>query len=386
MRELAIVIVAYNRVHSLKRLLKSIAQAEYDRKDIPLIISVDRGEQNIDVVRIAEDFDWEYGSKKVVYQQENLGLKQHILQCGDYTKEYGSIIMLEDDLYVSPAFYLYARKALDFTEQMDQIAGVSLYNHLFNVHTREPFSALEDGFSNWYMQFASSWGQAWTCEQWLKFKSWLLSRENDEQFDDPRIPHNVASWSDHSWLKYFIKYMIENDLYFLYPRISLTTNFFDEGQHAKKAVTDLQVPLAGRKQRAYHFSSLEQSEAVYDAFFENSKLEQKMKEFLQTEELCVIDLYGYKTQKSRYLLSGACKPYQVLARFGCRLRPMDANIYEETEGDYFFLYDTSVQGKKPKKADVDQYLYHYRALKSKYMVKLLFYRIKEAISIQKSNQ
>lgn len=380
MREPAIVVVAYNRVDSLKRLLKSLAQAEYGSADIPLIISVDRGEDNIDVVRIAEEFDWEHGSKKVVYQQQNLGLKQHILQCGDYTKDFGSIIMLEDDLYVSPAFYLYARKALDFTEHMDDIAGVSLYNHLFNVHTREPFSAIEDGFGNWYMQMASSWGQAWTCEQWLKFKTWFLSSENNEQFNLSQIPQNVASWSEKSWLKYFIKYMIENDLYFLYPRISLTTNFFDEGQHAKKGVTDLQVPLAGRKQKSYQFATLEQSESVYDAFFENKKLEQKLKESLETTEPCIIDLYGYKEQTGRYLLSGANKPYQVLNKYGCKLRPMDANIYEEIAGEDFFLYDTSVKAPVQNRKDVNKYLYHYRALKSKYMLKLLLYRIKEAIS------
>ena len=63
--EIAIVVVAYNRVGSMSRLLYSLEKASYPAgKNIPLIISVDKS--NTDVVeRYADDFRWQFGEKIV---------------------------------------------------------------------------------------------------------------------------------------------------------------------------------------------------------------------------------------------------------------------------------------------------------------------------------
>ena len=93
-----IVVVAYNRKRSLERLLKSLNEAIYERNDIPLIISIDKGD-NADVLKVAQDFIWKYGEKVIEYQPNNLKLKKHIIKCADKCMEYGSVIILEDDLY-----------------------------------------------------------------------------------------------------------------------------------------------------------------------------------------------------------------------------------------------------------------------------------------------
>ena len=95
----AIIVVAYNRPKSLFRLLQSIKNASYKTKNIPLIISIDSKNSilNEEVVSIAENFIWEYGEKQIVRNQASLGLKKHILLCGDFTKVYNSVIILEDD-------------------------------------------------------------------------------------------------------------------------------------------------------------------------------------------------------------------------------------------------------------------------------------------------
>ena len=46
-----IVVVAYNRANSLKRILKFISQGFYPDGNIPLIISIDKGD-NDDVIKI----------------------------------------------------------------------------------------------------------------------------------------------------------------------------------------------------------------------------------------------------------------------------------------------------------------------------------------------
>ena len=44
MADIPIVVVAYNRLESLKRILASLSRGEYPREPVELIISIDRGE------------------------------------------------------------------------------------------------------------------------------------------------------------------------------------------------------------------------------------------------------------------------------------------------------------------------------------------------------
>ncbi|MBO4346068.1 MAG: hypothetical protein J5840_00365, partial [Lachnospiraceae bacterium] len=264
----AIVAIAYNRPDALARLLASIEAAQYPEGVRPtLVVSVDKSDSD-EVARYAHGFDYTHGEKVVIERPERMGLRDHVIACGDLTDRYGSIIVLEDDLFVSPGFYGYACAALDHTAEDDRIGGVSLYNHLFNVHVREGFAPMDDGYDNWYLQIASSWGQAYTKKQWTEFRSWYEDNKGRD-LAGPSVPANVSGWSDRSWLKYYIVYLIETGKYCIYPRVSLTTNFGDIGSHADKADTDLQVPLrntAGR--RGYVFSTLDDSRAVYDSYFE----------------------------------------------------------------------------------------------------------------------
>lgn len=348
----AIVVIAYNRPNSLARLLESINNAKYQISNIPLIISIDFAENNKKVYQIADKFIWNYGLKKVIKNHENLGLRKHVLKCGDLTNIYGSIIMLEDDLYVSPNFYEYAVSALKFSENKNYLAGISLYNHPVNVHTNEVFKPLEDGYDNYYFQFASSWGQAWTKEQWSTFKVWY--EENQTLTSDTQIPKNVTDWSDKSWLKYFTVYLIKTNKYFLYPKVSLSTNFSDAGTHVGFDTTSYQTALKIANQKDTIFSSIDESQSVYDAFYENTQLNEFLG--LEKDELCV-DLYGYKKEFTlRYCLSTQLLNYKIIKIFGRSLKPLDANILFNIKGVDIFLYDISVQQKNPHKIN------HYRRL------------------------
>lgn len=386
----AIVIIAYNREKSLQRLLTSVAKADYSCKDIPLIISIDKSD-NQKVIETANGFEWKWGSKKVIAHDTNLGLKKHVIECSSLSEKYGSVIVLEDDLYVARDFYDYAVAALEFVESNDKIAGVSLYNHLLNVHAREPFEAINDGCDGWYFQFASSWGQAFTRNQWKGFMQWMEA--NDEKdVKEPlsmggRIPENVCNWGSRSWLKYYIRYMAEKDLYFLYPRVSRTTNFSEEGEHSMGQAADLQVGLKyGSNPAKYSFIELEKSMAVYDSYFENVYLRESLE--AELGDAVTVDLYGKKCQeesvndsspKSRYILSSKALPYKAVHQYGRCLRPIDANIYEDIEGREFFLYDRSEASEPPKINETGRLLYNYRAFKAKYGIDIIKQRILEAV-------
>jgi len=373
----AIVVIAYNRVDSLKRLLNSLLKANYScAENVTLIVSIDKSDNDC-VSEFAYEFKWPFGEKRVVAHDVNLGLKKHVLECGNYVDEFENIIVLEDDLYVSKEFYHYAYKALEFVSEDEKVAGVSLYNHLLNVHVREPFEAINDGYDNYYMQFAQSWGQAYTRKQWHGFMNWMKDNGN-LPIEATNVPQNVSSWSDKSWLKYYIKYVIDTDKYFIYPRDSYTTNFGDEGTHAENSVEDLQVSLAciaknSKLNREYRFATLMESHALYDSFFENKMLEYSF--LSEITEKIGVDLYGYKPVDGyRYFISSKSLPCKVIKSFGRKLRPVDANIFEDISGEDFYLYDLSETNSKPVVSDARRVLYNYKALNLKKIIHVLKYR------------
>lgn len=362
-----IVVVAYNRPRSLTRLLSSLQTAKYPHDTIDLIISIDKADNNQHVLDLANAFQWEHGTKKVIYQEINLGLRKHILKCGNYSLEYGAVIVLEDDLYVSPNFYLFAEQALTFSTKESSIGGISLYNHQLNVHTRENFMPHQDGYDNWYFQFASSWGQAWTKDQWAGFMDWY---EKGPDIDgNEQVPKYVRSWSPKSWLKYNIAYLVEKDRYFLYPKISLTTNFSDAGTHVGNDSTIYQVPLDFGKEREYNFSKVEESNAVYDAYYENKNLYQTLG--LENDDLCV-DLFGYKPlHGQKYVLSSKVLGFKMIQSFGKSLKPHEDNVLRSIEGRELFLYDTSIKAKNPNVPDFERKMaYNYKQIPFKWTRKL----------------
>ena len=100
---IGIVIPCYNRVDSLNRLLVSLEGANYIGEEVDLIFSIDYSGIN-NIRYLAESFQWEFGSKKIILHPSNIGLKQNILSCGDLVDEYDAVIVLEDDLYVAKDF------------------------------------------------------------------------------------------------------------------------------------------------------------------------------------------------------------------------------------------------------------------------------------------
>jgi len=365
-----IVVIAFNRYNSLERLLKSLARADYPDNDVTLIISIDKGPNNHDVHQLALDFEWAFGEKKVTYQYINLGLRKHVISCASHCEEYGSVILLEDDLFVSPRFYDYACKALAFSIDKDYIGGISLYNHQFNVNAQQNFSPIEDGFDNWYLQFASSWGQAWTRVQWAQFKDWYL--QNPHLEPNPKIPKNIFRWSEKSWLKYFIYYLVERDKYFIYPKVSLTTNFSDSGTHIAKTSTKFQVPLDSSKSHEYKFSNLESSNAVYDVFFENTKLYKSLG--MQRGDVCV-DLYRTKPVENisvSFLLSQGIYNFRIVRTFGCELKPIDENIIHDIAGTDIYLYEIDVPEINPNRINFEKDLmYHIKHISRKDVQRLI---------------
>ena len=360
MMNIPIVVVAHKRPMSLKRLLKSLDKAVLN-DPVELILSVDKS-NNPEVLQIAQDFQWRFGGKRVISHTTNLGLRKHILSCGDLVEDYDGIIILEDDLYVSPFFYEYSVKALDYYKDDSKLAGVSLYSHYFNETAYLPFQPFPDNSALFFMQIPSSWGQCWTKKQWMSFKQWYNDNaDNLNEFDDLLIPIDVLGWPASSWKKHFFYYMINQNLFFAYPRLSLTSNFSDPGTHIRSKKHIFQVPLQYFPQN-YHFIDLQDSVSVYDACCEilPDRLK-KLSPQLNKYDL-EVDLYGVKPLKkikADYLVSIKQSDSPVLT-FGREMKPIECNVIENIDGVTISLgHISSFKDKKYRKYSLNELMYFY---------------------------
>ena len=143
------------------------------------------------------------------------------------------------------------------------------------------------------MQIAQSWGQIWNRDRWQSFKKWLAS---DRLCTSGKPIHQyILSWPDSSWLKLHIQYLVAKDLYFVYPRVSLTTNCGDAGSNVSRADYSYMVPMM-MGGRDYYFSSFLKSSSVYDCYFEMTH--KNLKKIVGQLDVLdfEVDTYGDKSQ------------------------------------------------------------------------------------------
>jgi hypothetical protein len=332
-----IVLVAYNRVNCLDRLFKRLLQCNYLGDKVKLIISIDNSGSD-EVFNYSKNCEWPIGDFEIIQHQKKLGLREHILFCGSLTNIYENIIVLEDDLFVSLGFYNFAKQAILRYKDVDEIAGISLYKHEFNFLCNRPFLPLSEGYDVFFIQMAQSWGQVWTKNYWNSYISWYEANKNEE-LNAKNFPESIANWPSSSWLKYYNKYLVETKKFYVYPHTSLTTNFSEPGTHSKTSNNSFQVSLQTNDSVKYTFVDVINSFSVYDIFFENIRLNDKL--CLSQNEL-EIDLYGNKQIEKRYLLTNRLNfNYKIIQSYALSLRPHELNIVYGIEGKDIILYDTT---------------------------------------------
>lgn len=358
MKNIAIVAVAYNRCDSLQRLLASLERAYYDAP-ATLIISVDKS--NTDKVELfADEYQWPHGDKIVDKHEKNLGLRPHMMSLGKWFNQFDAIIVLEDDIVVSPNFYTYTQQTVEKYSDCKDIAGISLYSNAVDFHTANPFQPIKDEHDVYFLQLAASWGEVWMRDSWRTFYEWYLSHQ-DFPTDMLQLPKTIRAWNSKSWLKYHDWYCVEENKYFVHPYVSLSTNFDEVGQHSVGFCrTHYQVVLQEGVKHNYLLPDFGASAVYYDGFFENVALYKALN--MNQDELC-IDLNGEwdNRLKRRYWLTTKQANYKIIRSFGLSFRPIDENILLDNPGENIYLYDTAISETHSVKKNLNEViLYHYR--------------------------
>lgn len=336
LEKIAIIVVGYNRLHSISRLLNSLIDADYPpTSDIPLVISIDAS-GDTELYNYVKAFNWPHGPVYVNIQENRLGLKNHIYQCCDLSQYFKGIILLEDDLFVSPAFYSYATKAIEVYGENAEIAQISLYRNDSNGYVSFPFSPIRSNADVFLWQEVCTWGEAWTFSMWKRFVQWRDSICSESIIDNCDMPVQIKNWT-RAWSKYYNAYVVANKKWVVYPYNSLTTNFSDAGEHGNSfGLVQVEMQQAPTNWIMPDIDTL----CRYDLFANNLDIHKWLD--LDEKQLC-LDCYGHNRQllDRRYLLSPRKYSYKIIKSFGAVMRPIDANILYNIDGNALFLYDTA---------------------------------------------
>ncbi len=239
-----ILIFAYRRPEHLRKTISSLMRCEGFLQS-PVIIYADGAKNQGEIPsvmatrEVAENL---LGDRAEYHFSDiNLGLSQSIITgVTDIVNRYGRVIVLEDDLELSPAFLNYMNQALDQYADDENIFQISGY--MFEVE------ALTNMSSAFFLPLTVSWGWATWKSAWDRFDSkavgWeeLLSSNEmrqrfnlDGAYDYTTMLSNQMAGNSDSWaIRWYWSVFKKNGLA-LFPPVSLVRNtgFDGSGTHGK---------------------------------------------------------------------------------------------------------------------------------------------------------
>ena len=217
--------------------------------DVELVFHYHKGASK-EVIQLVEDYNWRFGSKRIIQNTENIGLENSLLHCGGLSKEYEAVIILEDDLVVGKWFYRFALNAIQMANQLENVGGIGLYKHSFNPITgyKQHFIQHENGFV--LLKKAITWGQVFTKKQWENFEEWK-DKKSDFQLESPTYMNHYGA---DNWELQFNAYLHASKKYFLIPNKAHTSNSGLKGTHHNSSLDSgvFHVEL----DQSFHFQEL----------------------------------------------------------------------------------------------------------------------------------
>nr|GMD29468.1 uncharacterized protein LOC109170870 [Ipomoea batatas] len=262
-------IITQNRANSLARLLKSLTNAYYIGDEIPITINMDSKVDNA-TLKLVNSFDWPHGTKTLRRRIVQGGLIRAVSESWypSSNDEYG--VLLEDDIEVSPYYYLWIKYALlayhyDPQVSLPELSSISLYTpRLVEVVKERPNWNATEFFKHvhpntpYLHQLPCSWGAVFFPKHWREFYAYMSLRFTQDPKQNPvQIPRSRTNGWQASWKKFLIDMMYLRGYVTLYPNFpnqtSFSTNHMEPGAHiaAKDNVVghkkdDFEVPLLGQ--------------------------------------------------------------------------------------------------------------------------------------------
>ncbi|XP_047310029.1 uncharacterized protein LOC124913661 [Impatiens glandulifera] len=262
----SISIITQNRSPSLSRLLKSLSDAYYVGDEISITFNMD-SQVDEDTIKMVGDFNWPHGPKTLRRRIIQGGLIRAVSESWYPANDDDFGLLLEDDIEVSPYYYLWIKYALmayhyDPQISLPQLSTISLYTpRLVEVVKERPKWNPTEFFKNihsntpYLHQLPCSWGAVFFPKQWREFYVYMNMRFTEDAKKNPvQIPKSRTNGWQASWKKFLIDMMYLRGYVSLYPNFpnqaSFSTNHMEPGAHisakdnvVKHDKSDFEVPL-----------------------------------------------------------------------------------------------------------------------------------------------
>lgn len=269
-----VALFAYRRPHHFRLTIEALQRCS-GATDTELHIFLDgakSAEDRLDVQEVEQVAmsATGFGSVSIHRSSANKGLSASITGGVDtLIAQYGRVIVVEDDLVVSPFFLEYMNSHLDLYLDDPIVASIHAYMH------PHPDVELPETF---FIRGASPWGWATWDRAWKTFErdgnvlvDELVSRRLTTEFDFggavpfTQLLRDQTTGSNESWdscwrASCFLKGMLT-----LYPSRSLATNIGQDGSGTHGGVIEVTQAVTDRPVVARRIP-LEESQAAVDAF------------------------------------------------------------------------------------------------------------------------
>ena len=245
-------IFAYNRPEYLKKCLNSLKLNKLSCQTITYFFidypKLEKDFQNYNkVIQIVRDTNI-FKKKIIIERKSNFGLKRNILNGIEYVlKKNETIIVLEDDLYLSKYFLDYMNKYLNFFKNSKNIASIHGYCYPIDKKNLNNFFLLR-GADCWGW---ATWRRAW---KYYNDDNFLLAKKikNMKQIDefnfnnsfnyyDILVNRSSSTWAINWYASAFIQNMLT-----LYPKSPHVKNIGNSGlgTHSNKIDKRFDVSLS----------------------------------------------------------------------------------------------------------------------------------------------
>jgi hypothetical protein len=277
-----IALFVYNRPQHTERTLKFLKQNELAAESRLFIFSDGpKTDDDLDKVMLVRDLlktvDG-FKSVEIIERKENLGLANSVIAgVNRLVKDYGQVIVFEDDLITSPYTLTYFNEGLKRYRNEERVMHIGAY--MYNLKENR----LPESF---FYRAATSWGWATWERAWQHFEpniDTLISQFDAKKKSDFSIEHHMNFWKqmldfkngkNNSWaIRWYASIFLKNGLT-LNPAHSLVNNIGHDGTGVHSGINDIYNVIIHPRPITKFPEEIKENAAAYQA----------IKQFLSTRK------------------------------------------------------------------------------------------------------
>lgn len=238
-----IVLFAYKRLDTLKRVIASLEDAELsEQSDIYIFVDAAKRDADVDKNEAVKAYldQWKdnavFKNIYLSYASVNMGLSSSIIHgVGKVMNERGKAIVIEDDIVVSKDFLSFMNRALEYYEKDEKVWAITGYTEELDILKEMEYSTVP-----WYRCDCwgwASWKDRWNSIDWevRDYRRFVLSPQMRRQMnrggeDMARMLDAQMSGAIDSWAIRWGYCASKSNQVIIHPTISRVSNIGFDGE------------------------------------------------------------------------------------------------------------------------------------------------------------